>query len=280
MSTPRSSSSESLRDYTLLEQIGRGPLCSVWRCRRGDGPELALKQLDPRYQDDVARIERFEAEARLAQSLIHPHIVRVHEVVGREESPLPFFVMDLLTGGAISQFRGLELDRLPHLRQLLAGVCDALEHIHQRGLVHCDVKPSNILLDGQGQPFLTDFGMAASAEQLAREGATGGTVVYMAPEQMESITQHGPASRPFDGRADVYALGVLLYELTTGEPPFKASNRFALLYQRSKTIPKAPSVVRPGLPADLDSLVLRALAGDPAGRFASAAEMAAALRAG
>jgi serine/threonine-protein kinase len=272
-------SPERLLDYALLEQIGRGPWCSVWRVRRGNGPEQALKRLEPRYQDDPARVARFEAEARLAQSLVHPHIVRVHEVAGHDRAPQPFFVMDLLPGGSVGQFRGLELPRLPFLRELLARVCDALGWLHGQGLVHCDVKPSNILLDGQGRPYLTDFGMAASPEQLAAEGASGGTVVYMAPEQMESLAQHGPASGAFDGRADLYAVGVLLYELLTGELPFRASNRFALLYQRSRTVPKAPSALRPELPADLDALVLRALAADPAGRFASAAELAAALRA-
>ena len=271
---------ERVPGYALLEQIGQGPACTVWRCRpdRG-GPDLALKRLEARYRDDAARLERFEAEARLSLSLQHPHVVRVYEVVGDGASPLPFFVMDLLTGGSAGQFRRVGDEGLPAALGALALVCDALDYIHRRGLVHCDVKPSNVLLDGEGRPFLTDFGMAASPEQLACEGAAGGTVAYMAPEQLESVTRHGPASRPLDGRADIYAVGVLLYEVLTGEQPFRASNRFSLLYQQSRAVPRPPSLLRPGLPPALDELILRALAADPASRVASAGEMAAALRA-
>jgi serine/threonine-protein kinase len=265
--------------YELLEQIGKGPTCTVWRCRpdRG-GPDLALKRLEARYQNDATRTVQFEAEARLSFALQHPNIVRVYEVVGAEASPLPFFVMDLLPGGSVGRFRGASDKELPAALDALAAVCRALDYIHQLGLVHCDVKPSNVLLDGDGRPYLTDFGMATSPDQLARGGALGGTVAYMAPEQLESVAQHGPASRPLDGRADIYSVGVLLYEILTGEQPFRASNRFSLLYQRSRAAPRPPSSLRPGLPAGLDALVLRALAADPAARISSAGEMAAALR--
>jgi serine/threonine-protein kinase len=272
-------SPERVPGYSLVEQIGQGPACTVWRCRPDlGGADLALKRLEARYRDDPAMAERFEAEARLSLSLRHPHVVRVYEVVGRDASALPFFVMDLLPGGSVARFRGADDERLPEALGALALVCDALDYIHRRGLVHCDVKPSNVLLDGEGRPYLTDFGMAASPERLAREGTAGGTVAYMAPEQLESLAVRGPASRPLDGRADVYAVGVLLYEVLTGGQPFRASNRFSLLYKRSKATPREPSSLRPGLPAGLDALTLRALAADPAARVGGAAEMAAALR--
>jgi serine/threonine-protein kinase len=261
--------------YELLEQIGQGPTCTVWRCRScHGGPDLALKRLQTRYQNDASRIVQFEAEARLSLSLQHPNIVRVYEVVGAALSPLPFFVMDLLPGGSLDRFRGAADTELPAALEAIAGVCMALEYIHRRDLVHCDVKPSNVLLDAGGRPHLTDFGMACSPEQLALEGAIGGTVAYMAPEQLESVAQQAPSSRPFDGRADIYSVGVLLYEVLTGKQPFRASNRFSLLYQRSRVAPPPPSSLRPGLPARLDALVLRALASDPAARIGRAREMA------
>jgi eukaryotic-like serine/threonine-protein kinase len=271
---------EHLGDYTLIEQIGAGPNGVVWRSRRGSEPtdEVALKILAPQYAGDAARIARFEREARLAQSLDHPHIVRVHQVVSPPDAPLPFFAMDYLRGGEIGRLRRCPAEEIPSLIEILAQVCDALEYVHGRGLVHCDVKASNILLDEARRPFLTDFGMTASAEDLAQEGPHGGTIQYMAPEQFESLMEGANAKSRVDGRSDNYAIGLLLYDLLTGEPAFKGANRFALMYQRMNHDPKPPSHLRPDLPAPLEAIVLRALASRPERRFPTAAALSTALR--
>jgi serine/threonine-protein kinase len=269
---------ERLGDYEPVERIGRGPYCVVWRARRAaDGAEFALKVLEPRYAGDERRAARFEAEARLSLSLRHPHVVRVHEVVVPPRSALPFFVMDLMTGGQVGQFRGCAPGEFPRLVRIFIEVCEALEYIHAAGLVHCDVKPSNVLLDGAGKAALADFGMAASPEQIAEEGAQGGTIAYMAPEQGESLASDPGTSPPVDARSDIYAVGAMMYEVFTGEPPFRGSNRFALMYQRSKADPRPPAEVRPEVPEPLSRAILRAMARSPADRFPSAAALAGAL---
>jgi serine/threonine-protein kinase len=275
-----------LHEYDLLDEVGRGPLCAVCRARwRVDGSEVALKVLDPRYAEDTDRVLRFEDEAMLAQSLRHPHIVAVHRVITQRESPLPFYVMDYLRGGNIGRYRAAWVGRLPELLRLMDGVCAALEYIHVRGLVHGDIKPTNVLLDGRGAAYLTDFGTTAAAADLAATGPTGGTVPYMAPEQFAAFAM-GPAEGnpagsvpPVDARADLYALGVLLYDLFVGELPFRGSNRFALLYQRLTTDPEPPPDVWAAVPSDIQSVVVKAMARAPTGRFQTAAEFATALRA-
>jgi serine/threonine-protein kinase len=268
---------QPLGNYLLAERLGRGPHCVVWRgLREADGAAFALKVLDPRCAEDPATVSRFEAEAALARSLDHPHIVRVHEVVMPPASPLPFFVMDHLPGGHLGQFRGAAAERFPELVRLFVAVSGALEHIHRRGLVHCDVKATNVLLDAGGRPFLTDFGMAASPDEIAEAGPHGGTIAYMAPEQFETMSS-GPGGAPVGPPADVYALGVLMYEVFTGQMPYRAGNRFALMYQRGTSDPRPPWEVRPEVPESLGRVILKAMAREPDERYPTAGAVAEAL---
>jgi len=268
----------TLGEYELVRQMGRGPLATVWMAYRSrDGRQMALKVLEQRYAENPDRRERFEHEARLAQSLVHPRIVLVHEVLMPPAVPLPMFVMDLLPGGSIGQFRGSPAAQFGAVTTLLAQVCEALSCIHDRGLVHCDVKASNILLDDAGQAYLADFGMTGTPDDIAQEGPRGGTILYMSPEQFASLSEGPDSAHPVDARSDIYSLGVLMYELFTAEPPFRASNRFALMYQRLTAIPRTPSLVRPEIPQRLSQAILKALAREPADRFASANELAKAL---
>lgn len=267
-----------LGEYTLTEEIGRGPQCTVWKGQRPGGNEVALKILEPRYVEDEWRVARFEQEAGLAQSLGHPHIVRVHQVVSHVKSPLPFYVMDYLAGGNIGQFRGARRAEFITIGRVLLEVCAALEYLHGRGLVHCDIKPTNILLDQQQRAFLTDFGVVASSDNLAETGPLGGTIAYMAPEQFAAMSGQDVAAPPVDPRADIYALGTVMYDILTGELPFHGSNRFSLMYQRLHSEPRRPSELRNDIPAELERVILKALAREPASRFQTAAEVAAALR--
>jgi serine/threonine protein kinase len=267
---------DRLGDYELTAQVGRGPTCSVWRAQAGDGGQFALKVLEPPYLLDPAWVARFVAEAELAQSLVHQHIVRIHGVSAAP--PRPYFVMDWINGGNLSRLRKVPLSDLSSAISILADACAALDYVHSRKLVHCDIKASNVLLDDQSQCYLADFGMAASPAELAESGSRGGTIHYISPEQFASATDGPSAATVVDARTDIYSLGVLMYELFTGEPPFTASNRFSLMYQRSCSDPRPPSAVRPDLPAKIDSIVLRAMARDLESRFSSAAELGWALR--
>jgi eukaryotic-like serine/threonine-protein kinase len=266
-----------LGDYEIRERLGRGPYCTVWRASRvGDATEYALKVLDPRYAADEHRLARFQEEASLALSFAHPNIVRVHRVLGDGESP-PFFVMDLLPGGNLGQFRGLPVTEFGTLLRLLAEVSGALDYLHRRGLVHCDLKPSNVLLDAGQRPFLTDFGMTASPDDIEQSGSHGGTILYMSPEQFESFSSGQATGHRVDARSDVYSLGVLLYELFTGQMPFTGGSRYALMYKRLTSAPTPPSRVRAGIAPALEQVILKAMASDPADRFPTAAELATAL---
>jgi serine/threonine protein kinase len=267
-----------LGPYSLCELVGQGPLCSVWRAeRQPEGAELAVKVLDPLWAANPVWTRRFEQEARLAHSLQHPHIVRVCEVVMPPESPLPLLAMDLLRGGSAGQFRGAPASEFATIRRILVEICQALQYVHGRRLVHCDVKASNVLLDDRQHSYLADFGMTASPEELADAGSRGGTIQYISPEQFASLTDGAAATQPVDARSDLYSLGVLMYELFTGRAPFTAGNRFSLIYQRMNTDPQRPSAVRPELPPQLDDVILKALARQPAARFQTAAELQTAL---
>jgi serine/threonine protein kinase len=255
---------------------------TVWRARqRGSATdcmaELALKVLDQRHAENPVHCQRFEQEARLARSLVHSHIVPVLDVAIPPQVALPLYVMPFLPGGHIGQFRGAPANQFPAVRQLLIQVCEALRYIHTRGLVHCDVKASNILLDGKGNAFLADFGMTATPEELSQTGSRGGTILYMSPEHFASLTAEAGTTPPVDGRSDIYSMGVLMYELFTGEPPFRASNRYSLMYQRLTTEPRPPAELRPDVSPGLSGAILKALTPDPAERFPTVAELSSAL---
>jgi serine/threonine-protein kinase len=254
-----------LGDYEILGEIGHGPTGYVCLVRAPEGHEFAAKVLHPRYAEDPERCQRFVREALVAKTLTHPHIVRVHRVVPHFDFPLPFYLMDHLTGGNIGRYRG---GPTPETLGLLADICDALAYVHSRKLIHFDVKPSNILLGADGTAYLTDFGTTVTAAG----GATpGGTLPYMAPEHL--------AGENADHRADVYSTGVVLYELVVGDLPFTASNPFALQYQirhaggppRTERAAKTPDGVW--------AVVCRAMAPDPADRFSTAGALGDALRA-
>lgn len=267
--------------YELRELIGEGGFGYVFR---GYDPELrrqvAVKVARPSRTTSQERAERFLEEARRAAQLKHPGIVPVYDV-GRDGRWI-YIVSDLVEGcdlGTAARHR-----RLPAAEsaRIVAEVADALQCAHRTGLLHRDVKPANILLDRAGHVFLTDFGIAATQEQL-QEGAvpSEGTLAYMAPEQLAAT----------DGRAgpqsDVYSLGVVLYELLTDRrPPRRADSPICLQEParledpcggKSSGVPR-PATLGPSVPAGLDAVCRRALAESPTERFSSAAEFAHAVR--
>ncbi len=259
--TPR-----TLGRYEIQEEIGRGMMGVVYRAL---DPELhrtvALKTvrlawaIDP--QDREVFEQRFVNEARVAASLSHPGIVVVHDVGRDQESGTVYIALELLEGRTLGELtaNGMALEWREALR-LTSRVAEALHHAHQKGVVHRDVKPANVMVLASGEPKIMDFGIAkVPASQLTAAGEFFGTPSYMSPEQAASGT--------VDGRSDLFSLGAVLYLLLTGRRAFDAQGVPAILARVAHQDPPLPSRVVPGLPQDCDYLVARALAKNPGQRY-------------
>lgn len=255
--------------YRLDREIGRGGMGIVYRATDLDlRREVAVKVLPETVSSPVAR-ERFLREARAAAALNHPNIVAVHDV--GEDQGIPFFVMELVEGCSLRDARPTDFRRIV---EIAAQICDALDHAHTHSVVHRDLKPDNVLVSGtweSGSIKLADLGLALPARdsRLSGAGIIVGTPAYIAPEQI--------LGQKIDGRADLYALGVLLYELTTGRLPFIGDNPLTVLSQHVHAPVVPPRALRPDLPLALEAVILKLLAKDPEQRFATASETSAAL---
>ncbi len=268
-------SGKTLGKYRLLQRLGSGGMAQVYRAHDpASGSEVAVKILYPHLTGNEGFVARFRREVQAAASLDHPHIIRVLD--HGTDGDLSYLVMELVDGPSLKTVLEQREEPLSpdEAVRLVATLADALEHAHRQGVVHRDVKPSNVLLrDGQlDSPVLTDFGVARMVEATVATaaGTTLGTPTYMAPEQGEG--------QPGDARSDIYALGVILYELLTSKPPFEAESPYALILHHIHTPPPPPRTLRPALPKALEAVTLRALAKEPAARYPSAAAFAAALR--
>jgi tetratricopeptide (TPR) repeat protein len=255
--------------YRLDEEIGRGGMGIVFRAWDSDlERQVAVKILGAHHQVGDAR-ERLFREARAAAALSHPHVVAVHDV--GEHQHMPYLVMELIEGPSLKE---RPPETLEETIELATQLCDALAHAHEHGLVHRDLKPANVLVeDRAGTPSvkLVDLGLAVRerAVRITREGGITGTVNYMAPEQA--------LGKEIDGRTDLYALGVMLYEFTTGRLPFDGDNALAVLSQHLHAPVVPPRTYRADLPEHIDSAILRLLEKNPDDRFATAKEVAEVL---
>ena len=264
---------EALRDrYVLEHELGRGGMAVVYLARdlRHDR-SVALKVLLPSLAQSLGG-ERFLREIRTAARLQHPHVLSVHDS-GDADGQL-WFTMPYVEGETLR--RRLEREgqlALPDALRIAREVADGLDYAHRHGVIHRDVKPENILLSG-GHALVADFGISRAVageggETLTETGVSLGTPAYMSPEQA--------TGQRVDVRTDVYALGVVLYEMLAGEPPFTGPNAQAIIAKRFSTSPTPVRVVRPEVPEHVERAVTRALARVPTDRFASTAELAAAL---
>jgi serine/threonine protein kinase len=260
--------------YQIDAEIGRGGMAVVYRAmdtrlRR----MVALKVLPPElaFREEVRR--RFLREAQMAAQLNHPHIVPIYSV--DETSGLVYFVMGLVEGDSLAKLLFLERrPPIPMVRRVLREVADALHYAHAHGVVHRDIKPDNILIESAtGRAMVTDFGIARAAEADMRLTATGiavGTPAYMSPEQ-------AMGEREVDGRADIYALGIVGYQMLAGELPFQAANTPSLLMKHLSEPPRPLLELRPDLPANLAAAIERALCKAPGDRWPDAAAFRDAL---
>jgi serine/threonine protein kinase len=262
---------KTLGNYQIVAEIGRGGMAVVYRAYQPSlNREVAIKVLPPQFTFDQQFVERFVREAQAAASLRHPHIIVIHDVA--EQNGLYYIVMELLTGRTLRQLIEQE-GALPPARaaRLVEQIASALDYAHRRGFVHRDVKPDNIFVDQGDRVTLTDFGIAKAAwgTQLTKTGMLVGTPQYMSPEQAQG-EDVGPAT-------DIYALGIVAYQMLSGRVPFQGTTPHAILYQQIHELPPPLRSVRSGLPPAVDSVLNAALAKEPRARYASAGKFAQAL---
>jgi serine/threonine-protein kinase len=253
--------------YALRRLIGQGGMADVMLALDTilDRP-VAVKILHARYADDASFLARFRREAQAAASLNHPNIVAVYDF--GEDGGRPFIVMEYVAGQSLRDL--LRPGAVPPQRavRIVSEAAMGLHYAHERGLVHRDIKPANILLSEDSDVKVADFGIAraVSAESVTQTAAIFGTAAYVAPEQAQGEN--------VDRRTDIYALGTVLYELLTGRQPFTAESAVALAYKHVSEPPPPPTRVNPDISPQLEAVVLKAMAKDPADRYQTGRDMA------
>jgi tRNA A-37 threonylcarbamoyl transferase component Bud32 len=267
---------KTLGKYRLVERLGQGGMAQVYKAYQPDLDRyVAIKVLHPHLTGDEDFAARFRREARAVAALEHPHIVRIYDFDADGE--LAFLVMEYLKGTSLKarlhdlDCRDEQMD-LEEVERIVGALADALDHAHRQGVVHRDLKPSNVLVTAGGRPVLTDFGIAWMVDTtvITESGGTLGTPAYMSPEQGQG--------EPGDARSDVYALGVLLYQLCTGRVPFDANTPYAVILKHITAPLPPPRSIRPDLPEAVERVIFKALAKDPNDRFQAASELGRALR--
>jgi TolB-like protein/predicted Ser/Thr protein kinase len=260
-----------LGNYEILEEIGRGGMGVIYRARqRHSRRVVALKRVLGYHTDSRETLIRFRREAEAAASLDHPNILPIYDV-GESEEGIPYFGMKYAAGGSLQEVGPALRDNRREIIGLLAKVTRAVQYAHRRGILHRDLKPGNILLDGRGEPLVSDFGLAKwldTSTDLTRTLTVFGTPGFIAPEQAE-----GPAA-DLTPAADLYSLGAILFDLLTGRPPFLGEHAIAVIRQAAdKPAPKLRSLVRDA-GKDLETICARCLERDPSARYRSAGDLA------
>jgi len=271
---------QTLDRYEIVELIGEGGMATVYRARQPRlERDVAVKVMLPALADDSAFRARFEREAKAIANLRHPNILTVYDYGETEDGQL-YLVVDYVRGGTLREWLeappsggeaggGTERGAL----EILAQVAEALDYAHRQGVVHRDVKPNNILLTPDGHPLLADFGLVKPVESDRRLTASGvmlGTPDYVAPEQAQALD--------IDGRADIYALGVITFELLTGRHPFAGETPMSVIIKHITEPMPSPSQLNPSVSPALDEIVARATAKRPEERYERAGDLARALR--
>ncbi len=254
--------------YTIERMLGQGGMGAVYKAYDKDlDRTVALKLIRPGLSKDPNATQRFKQELLLASKISHKNILRIHDL--GDAAGVKFISMAYVEGQdlhtAMSRAGKLPMDRTVNIAKQL---CAALEAAHNEGVVHRDLKPENVLLDKADNVFVSDFGLAKSLEQdtgMTRSGEFLGTPRYMAPEQVEG--------KKIDHRADLYALGLILYEMVTGDVPFHADTALQVMYKRVHEVPKSPKSLNPELPDWIVRIIMKCLEGKPELRYQSAAEI-------
>jgi serine/threonine-protein kinase len=267
-----------LSDFDLEEELGSGGMGRVWRARqRSVDRRVALKMLRDVGAGHPDAERRFLREAKLVAQMKHPHIVTVYGV-GHDPDQGYFMAMELMEGGTLEDLVGGKALPPQRAAEVVAAAAAAVEHAHQRKVIHRDLNPKNILLDHEGRVKVADFGLAkpleAGSSSLTEAGLIVGTLYYMAPEQAS------PSRGEVGPHTDIYALGGVLYRLLTGQPPFRGPEREVLARLLSPEPVRLPEPLRSDLPAGLVAVTEKCLSKDTADRYETAAEVARILRSG
>jgi len=262
---------ERIGQYEIRTLLGKGGMGAVYLAEDHSlGRQVALKILPPHLSEDSEIVARFAREARALAALRHPNLMHIY-TVGEHEGR-PYFAMEYVKGSTLKAALA-KTTHLPVSRAVrtAAEMMAALDKVHEAGIVHRDVKPGNIIIDEDGRAVLMDFGLARRRQdaRLTGDHTVLGTPQYMSPEQAESAD--------VDCRADIYSLGIVLYEMLAGSPPFKGKTSFEVLRQHIESSVPAPSSLRPDVPAGLDVVLARAVAKSPDDRYRNVREMAADL---
>ena len=264
---------KTLGQYQIVSEIGRGGMATVYRGEQTSlGRPVAIKVLHHEFSSDPSLRSRFQREAYAIAQLAHPNILPVYDFGQDPATGTVYFVTQYVDGGTLAAQMGSPMPPEQATR-IAAQIARALDCAHSRGVVHRDVKPANVLMTRDGHPLLTDFGIAKllAETRLTRTGTSMGTPAYMSPEQAQG--------KPVDHRADIYALGIVLYEMLTGRLPFESDTPVSLLHLHVTQEPPPLRERAPQVSKSLDRIVMRALAKDPEDRFATAGELAEALEA-
>ena len=257
--------------YEILKLLGEGGMGAVYKARDQEVDRLvALKVIRPELAGHSSVLQRFKQELILARTVTHRNVIRIYDLGVADGCR--FITMEFIEGRDLSS--ALEEGKLEPQEavKILRQVCAALEAAHTEGVVHRDLKPQNIMLEASGRVVVMDFGLARSMEAsgLTQAGAIMGTPAYMSPEQAKGL--------PADERSDIFALGIILYQMLTAVVPFKAETALASLLLRTQGAPPPPMKLQPSIPQALNDIVLKALATDPANRYQNAADLGKDLR--
>ncbi len=263
---------ENVGPYQIIEQLGSGGMATVFKAYHANLDRfVAIKVLHPAFKQDPNFLARFQREARIVAKLQHPAIVPVYDF--NEHSGQPYLVMRFIDGETLKARLSRSDLTLPEVMRVLHPVGEALSYAHSQGVLHRDVKPSNILLTPDGAVFLADFGLARIAqagESTLSQDALVGTPQYISPEQARGDPD-------LDARTDVYSLGVVMYELLVGRVPYQADTPYAVIHDHIYAALPLPRSIKPGFPESLERVLLKALAKERNDRYGSAAELMAAF---
>ncbi|NDJ61128.1 MAG: protein kinase [Chloroflexi bacterium] len=264
---------QQLGQYRVISQLGQGGMATVYRAYHARlDRHVAIKMLHPAFLEDHDFLERFEREARIVARLEHPNIVPIYDIA--DENGHPYLVMKFIEGRTLKRRLVESPLALADVLHLLPPIAAALDYAHTRGILHRDIKPSNIIIDNQDTPYLTDFGLARMVQTGGSSLSSDmmiGTPHYMSPEQAIGRGDLGPAT-------DVYALGVVLYELIVGVLPFNADTPFAIIHDHIYRALPLPTQINPEVTLEVEQVLLIALAKDPAARYQSAGALMTAFR--
>lgn len=258
---------EQVGAYQIVEQLGQGGMATVYKAYH---PQLdryvAIKVMHQNFLEDANFRVRFEREAQIVARLEHPHIVPVYDFNHHNEQP--YLVMKLIEGKTLKQLALKSPLTLQQILHIFTAVGSALAYAHQKGVLHRDIKPSNIVIDADNTPYLADFGLARivqAGESTMSADMLLGTPHYISPEQARG-------QKDIDGRADIYSLGVVLYELLTGRVPFTADTPYAIIHDHIYSPLPLPSIINPEISPQIEAVLLKALEKNPQDRYTTASE--------